>query len=155
AKGDGLLMIDLLNEFTRAKERQRDAGELAPRSLHDYKEICKLLDTALGRFRRVDEITAADFGALRARMAAKWGPVRLGNAITRVKSVFAFGYESGLMDRPVRFGPEFKKPGKAVLRKHCAKAGPKMLEADELRKVIDEAGVPLKAMVLLALNAGL
>ena len=68
-------------------------------------------------------------------MAKRWGPVRLGNCITRIKSVFKYGYDSGLIDRPVRYGPEFVKPDKAVLRKHRAKSPAKMFEAAELRKL--------------------
>lgn len=78
----------------------------------------------------------------------------MGNAIQRVRSVFKFGYEAGLIDKPVRFGPTFKKPSRKVLRLNRAKKGPKMFEADELRKIIDAAGVPLKAMILLGINCG-
>jgi integrase len=93
--------------------------------------------------------------------------VRLGNSITRIKSVFKYGYESGLMERPVRYGPEFAKPDKATLRKHRAKKPAKMFEADELRALIDGALVvgesgpelvkpdaTLRAMILLGVNCG-
>lgn len=51
-------------------------------------------------------------------------------------------------------GSEFKKPDKAVLRKHRARNGERMLEADELRKLLNAAAVPIKAMILLGINAG-
>lgn len=40
-----------------------------------------------------------------------------------------------------------------MLRKHRATTGERMFEANELRKLIDAAGVPLKAMILLGINA--
>jgi hypothetical protein len=80
--------------------------------------------------------------------------VRLGNGITRVKSVFKYGLDNGLIEKPVRFGGEFCKPDKAVLRRHRAQNGEKMLEADQLRSLIETAGVPLRAMILLGINAG-
>jgi integrase len=80
--------------------------------------------------------------------------VRLGNTITRVKSVFKYALDNGLTERPIRYGGEFKKPDKAVLRRHRAANGTKMLEADELCRLIDAASVPLRAMMLLGLNAG-
>src|SRR5262249_3249304 len=43
---------------------------------------------------------------------------------------------------------------KAVLRRHRAQNGEKMLEADQLRSLIETAGVPLRAMILLGINAG-
>src|SRR5262249_9438370 len=111
-KGDGLSVAGLCNAFLTAKLRKRGAGELTVRSVRDYKEVCALLVASFGSTRLVGDLASDDFGALRSRMAAKWGPVRLGNAITRVKSVFGYGYDSGLMDRPARYGPEFAKPGK-------------------------------------------
>ena len=68
--------------------------------------------------------------------------------------MFKYGLDNGLIEKPVRYGPEFKKPDKAVLRRHRAQNGEKMLEADQLRRLIDAAGVPLKAMILLGVNAG-
>ena len=56
-----------------------------------------------------------------SHMSKRWGPVRLGNAITRVKSVFKYGLDNGLTEKPVRYGGEFKKPDKAVLRRHRAR----------------------------------
>lgn len=87
-------------------------------------------------------------------MAERWGPVRLGNAITRVKTIFKYALDNGLIERPVRFGGEFKKPDKAVLRRHRARAGEKMLEAADLRRLIEAAGVPYGAVILLGINCG-
>ena len=74
------------------------------------------------------------------KLAAKWGPVRLGNPIQYVRSVFKYAYDAGLIDRPVRFGPGFKRPSKKTLRLHRAKQGPKLFTADEVRRLIDAAG---------------
>ncbi len=68
--------------------------------------------------------------------------------------MFKYAYESGLIDRPVRYGPTFKKPSASVLRRHRVQSGEKMLEADELRRLIDAATGPLRTMILLGLNAG-
>ena len=80
------------------------------------------------------------------------GPVRLGNEVQRVRTVFKYGFESGLIEKPVRYGPQFKKPSKSVLRKHRVASGKRLFEADQLRTLIDAAGVPLKAMILLGVN---
>lgn len=162
-----LTVGDLCNRFLTAKLRKVEAGELTPRLFAEYKEVTDLCVSAFGWNRLVDDLAADDFGILRASMARKWGPVRLGNAITRTKSIFKFGYETGLMDRPVRYGPEFVKPDKAVLRKHRAKKPPKMFSPAELRALIDgalvvgENGPELvrpdaiqRAMILLGVNCG-
>jgi integrase len=153
-KSDALTIADLCNRFLTAKLRRVESGELGSRMFQEYREITDLLVAALGKTRRVDDLAADDFEALRDAMAKRWGPVRLGNAITRVKSVLKYGTDNGLIDKAVRYGGEFKKPDKAVLRRHRATAGERMLEADDLRCLIDAAPVPLKAMVLLGVNAG-
>jgi integrase len=78
----------------------------------------------------------------------------LGNEIQRVRVVFKYAYDAGLLDRPVRYGPGFKRPSKKVLRKARAAKGPRMFEAADLRKMIDAASVQLRAMLLLGINAG-
>src|SRR5262249_2428272 len=131
-----------------------DAGELSARTWADNKEACDLLVEQFGRARLVSDLRPDDFNRLRARMAQRWGPVRLGNVIHRVKSVFKFALESGLIDRPVLYGPEFRKPSAGVLRRHRAQNGGRMLEAAELRKLLEASGGQIRAMVLLGLNAG-
>jgi integrase len=153
-KDDGLTVAALCNRFLTAKLRKQAAGELGERMFQEYKEITDLIVAAFGKTRLVDDLAADDFESLRATMTQRWGPVRLGNAITRVKSVFKYGVDNGLIEKAVRYGGEFKKPDKAVLRRHRAQNGEKMLEADQLRRLIDAAGVPLKAMILLGVNAG-
>jgi integrase len=160
AKSDGLTVADLCNLFLTAKRRKQEAGELGIRMFAEYKEITDLIVAAFGSMRLVDDLAADDFEKLRAEMAERWGPVRLGNAITRAKSVFKYGLDNGQIERPVRYGGEFCKPGKAVLRRHRAQIGEKMLEAEELRRLLGyppwrpAAGVELEAMILLGINAG-
>src|SRR5581483_9632412 len=82
-QGDGLKVKDLCNAFLTAKLRKRTAGELGSRMYEDYKQVTDLIVSAFGKDRLVDDLAAADFEKLRAEMAERWGPVRLGNAITR------------------------------------------------------------------------
>ncbi len=49
-------------------------------------------------------------------MAKKWGPATLGNVIQRMRVVFKFAWDNGLIDRPVRCGAGFKRPTKKTLR---------------------------------------
>ena len=70
-----------------------------------------------------------------------------------MRTVFKWGYEAGLIDRPIRFGPHFKKPSRKVIRKARYEQTPKMFSAEEIRSLIDKAGPPMKAMILLGINA--
>src|SRR6516162_8974449 len=142
------------NHFRSAKEALVQTGELSPRTLREYVETTDLLASHFGKGRAVADVGPDDFAALRAKMSQKWGPVRVGNAIQRVRSVFKHAYDAGLIDRPVRFGPGFKRPSKKTLRIHRARQGAKLFSAEEVRRLIDDAGQPLKAMLLLGINAG-
>jgi integrase len=153
-KGDGLTIAGLCNAFLTAKQRKRTSGELGARMFEEYRQITDLLVATFGKDRSVDDLAADDFEALRAEMAERWGPVRLGNTITRVKSVFKYGLDNGLIEKAIRYGSEFKKPEKAVLRRHRAQNGEKMLEVGQVRRLIDAADVPFRAMILLGVNCG-
>jgi integrase len=87
-------------------------------------------------------------------MAKNWGPHRLKKLIQCVRSVFKHCVDSGLIDRPVRFGPGFKRPTLKVLRLHRAGQGPKLFTAEEVRRLLAAAGVQLRAMMLLGVNCG-
>jgi integrase len=151
---DGLTVKALFNHFLTAKQRKVDAGELTSMLQYDYRVICEFAAKQFGAERLVEDLASDDFALLRAAMARKWGPVRLANSITRLKSAFKHGYEAGLMDRPVRYGAEFDKPSASVLRRHKAKQPVQMLEAQDVRKLLESAGVMLKGMILLGINCG-
>ncbi len=177
-KGEGLTVAELSNRFLTAKLRQREAGEVTGRTFDEYKATAVLLVAAFGKDRLVDDLAADDFERLRDEMAKRWGPVRLGNEVQKVRTVFKYGYEAGLIDKPIRYGPQFKKPSASVLRRHRAKNGERMLEAAELRRILDalegkevatgrkdektgkpetvtlKANPALRAMVLLGINCG-
>jgi integrase len=151
---DGLTVADLCNRFLTAKQRKMEAREIGQRMFGEYKATTDRLVATFGAKRRVDDIASDDFESLRADLAKQFGPVRLGNEITRIKSVFKYASDNGLLDKPVRYGSEFKKPGKAVLRKHKVDAGGNMMEAEEIRKLLNAADPATKAMLLLGVNCG-
>lgn len=152
---DGLTLASLCNQFLTAKLRKKEAGELGERSFAEYKATTDLLIATFGVNRLVDDLAADDFAQLRSKMTAKWGPTRMVNEIVRVKGVFKYGTDNGLIEKAVRYGSEFKPPSRSVLRRHRAKSPAKMLEAAEVRAIIDVAGVQMKAMILLGVNCGL
>jgi integrase len=151
----GVTVKQLCNDFLNAKQALVDAGELSPRTWADYKQVCDLVVANFGKSRLVDDVGPDDFAALRNKVAKRWGPHRLGSKLIQyTRSLFKHGAEAGLIDRPARFGPGFKRPAKKVLRLARAGQGPKLFTAEEARRLIDASGVQLKAMLLLAINCG-
>jgi integrase len=181
AKGDpgGLVVGDLCNQFLAAKEALRDNHELSPRTFLTYHGTCADVCKAFGRNRLVSDLLPDDFRKLRIALAKKRGLVALGNAVTRVRSIFKFAFDEGLILAPVKCGQDFKKPKKeriaAKREEQRAKHGDQMFEAAEIRlmlaaldgkevivgadektgepiKVAQKHNLGLRAMVLLAAN---
>lgn len=153
-KAEGFTIRELLDRFVVSKKHLLDTREISAKHFAELYATCRRIGDAFGLNRLVIDLACDDFDRLRESISKQWGPIRLGNEIQRVRSVFKFGYDAGLIDRPVRFGPTFKKPTRKVMRQHRAKNGLRMFEAAELRQIIDAATQPMKAMVLLGVNCG-
>ena len=108
-----------------------------------------------GAGRQVANLHPADFEKLRADLAKTHGPVTLYNDIGRMRVVFNYAVKNHLISTPVRYGESFDKPKRKELRKARQSKPPRMFQADELRKIIDKAGVTLRAMIFLGANCGL
>lgn len=165
----GVTVKDLANAFLRHKAQKRDVGELSPRTFYGYKLTTDLLIGEFGKSRLVADLDPEDFANLRTHMITtkKWGPVRVGNFIQQVRSVFKFGHEAKLLPQPVSFGPGFARPSKKTLRLERKKKGKRMFEADEIRALVDgvlvegkdgpklvKPSVAMRAMILLGVNCG-
>ena len=154
ANRDGLTVAMLVDKFLNTKRHLVDTRELTARSWADYYSTCQRVVEAFGKNRLVEDLRAEDFEKLRAKFAKTRSPVTLGNEIQRVRVLMKYAFDSSLIDTPIRYGQTFKRPSKATIRRERQAKGLRMFEAAELRKIIDAAGVPLKAMLLLAANCG-
>jgi integrase len=150
----GITVKDLVNRFLHQKQALVDVGELSPRTWRDYKEATDAIVAAFGKRRLVEDLDPDDFAELRNKVAEKWGPHRVCKTIQFVRCVFKYAFDAGLLDRPVRFGPGFKRPSKKTIRLQRARQGAKLFSADEIRRLLDAASPQLRAMILLGINAG-
>jgi integrase len=153
--GAGVTIRDLCNHFLTSKEQKINEGALTRRSWQDYRDTCERVISVFGKSRRVDDLTPIDFQQLRGQLAKGRGPETLSNDIQRARSLFKYGYDMRLIDRPADFGPDFKRPSKHVRRKARLAKPRKMFSAAEVRKLLGVASVQMKAMILLGINAGL
>jgi hypothetical protein len=70
-------------------------------------------------------------------MARNWGPICLAAEIVRARTPFYWAHERGRITGPkLLFGPEFKPPRRKVLRQARAERGPRMFEAEEIRRLL-------------------
>ena len=164
AKSDGLTLRELCNKYLTAKKHRLVTGEITNRTFQDYHRVCARILDSFGRGRIVIDLTNDDFERLRSQIAGTWGPVGLGNEINRVRMVFKYGYDAGLLDQPVRYGPNFRRPSRKVLRQVRNASGERMFEAPQIRRLLKATRAEgertsqdrpdLRAMIFLAINCG-
>jgi integrase len=151
---EALTVKDVANAFLNAKQEAVQAGELSPRTWADYRSIMDMLVEGMGKHKAVVALDPQDFAALKTKLARRNGPHRMCTVVQVIRCAFKHAYESGKLDRPMRFGPAFKRTSKKVLRLHRAKGGLKLFTREEIRRLLDAAGVHLRAMILLGINSG-
>src|SRR5262249_25236546 len=150
----GATVKDVVNRFLNSKQHAVNNGELSPRTWACYKEATDATVAVFGKSRLVSDLDPEDFASLRNRLAKRYGPHGLGTRIQCVRSAFKDAFDGGLIDRPVRFGPDFRKPSKKTLRLHRAKQGTKLFTPEEIRRLIAAATPQHRTMLLLGINAG-
>lgn len=143
---EGFTVGDLCSEFIAAKKRQLDSGEIVLRTYHDYCRACERLVASIDRNRLVENLGTEDFRRLREKLSESLGLVSLGSEISRIRVLFNFAFNDGHIDAPIRFGTVFKRPTKQVLRRERRRKGPRIFEADEIRKMLDATQGQLKAI---------
>ena len=151
---DAVTVKYLCDAFLTAKEEGLNVGELSPLTWRSYRDCAEKLAEILGRTRRAAGVKPDEWRRLRMKLAKTRGPVSLKNEIQRVRTIWKWGYESGLLDVPMRFGPDFRGASRKTLRLAKAEKGLKLLEASDLWRLIDAADVHMRAMIFLSLNCG-
>ena len=152
---DGLLVHHLVNQFLTAKEDLVDQGEITFRYFSALRKMGVRLAKQFGRDRPVEDLTFEDFDRLRKNWPKGWGPGAVTVEMQKVVTLFKWGYDTGLLDKPVRLGPNFKRPSQKVMRKVRQDKGPILFTDDEIRQMLAMAHKPMKAMILLGINCGL
>lgn len=156
ADGDegGVTVRELLNRFLTAKENQHRQGEITKRTFNDYHRTCGRLARVLGKTTLIEQLNPDDFARLRNDIAETHGVVALGNEIMRIRVVFNYAYNDHLIDAPMRYGANFRRPSRRALRRERQRRGLRMFEAKELRQMIAESNPQLRAMIILGINCG-
>lgn len=150
----GVKVRDVVNAFLTSKLRKVESGELKASTFRWYSAGVDHMVKSVGPTRRVDDLRPDDFGRLRAKLAKQYAASELGKLIQLVRSVFKYGFDAALMDAPMRFGPEFSRPSAKAMRQARQAKGDLSFDAAMIRKLIESANVPMKAMILLGVNAG-
>jgi integrase len=152
---DRLTIKEAIDAFLTTKEQHADAGQITRRHFNDLQGIGKLLADQLGRTRPLESLTPQKFGELRAALSKRYGPTALLRTMICIRSIFRFAKENKLIQTPVEYGTMFALPTKKEMRLQRASKPKRLFAAADLHEIIGAAGVQMKAMILLGINAGL
>ncbi len=162
---DGVRVHHIVNQFLAAKQKFRDNGELAPRTFAMYERCAKDFAKHFGRDRLVEDITPTDWQEYREHLLkdGKKGRdgkpvarslVSLANELRAIRIMLNFAFDNEILDKPLRVKTLLKAPSKKNIRAESNAKPQRMLEAEELRQVLQAASVPMRAMILLGINGG-
>lgn len=161
--GEELTLLHAFNQFLDAKKSMVDLGEMSQRSWDEYCAVLTMVAAELGKNRPVAGLHPVDFTRLRAAMAMgkqrqQLAPGVFGRRIQLVRCAFNWMYEADLIERGVKFGPDFKMPPKAVRRKYRLSKPKRLFSPVDVRRLIvgsqSHDRYQLRAMILLGLNCG-
>jgi integrase len=163
---EGPTVKDACNHYLNHQFQKVQAGEIRPSSFEDCRQAAESLGRFLGTTRLVSDLTPTDFQRFRLHLSQRGlngksrglGPHAQSRTITIVRSIFKYACDSDLIDRPVKFGTDFERPS-AILKRRARRAaemenGKRMFDPSEIRSMIQAAGIPLRAMILLGINGG-
>lgn len=156
-RGDGPTVADAINGFLLAKELAVETGEISARHFCDLKTSGKRTAQVLGRDRLLSELRPDDFRKLKLAIAkTRKSLATLANEITLARAPFLWAYKNDLIDKPIKFGTEFVRPPKGKLRaeRNKSRGNGWTFEPSEIHALITAAGVHIKAMIHLAIQAG-
>jgi integrase len=151
----GITLLEIVNAFLTFKENRVVTGELSQRMFDEYHSVCDQFFAVCDRGRVAANLDPSDFAKVRNELAKRYGVCGLTKRIQQLRTLFKFAYENALLDRPMRFGPEFAKPSAKQMREHRLQKGAQDYTADEIRRMVAKATPITKAMVLLGLNGAL
>lgn len=138
--------------FMVSRKKKVEAGELTQRSYDDYLRECQHIRDTLGARFPANSIGPQQFSRLRDSYSG--APTTIKNRIGRVRVLFKYLYEAGIIENPVKYGPDFVRPSAKTLRIHRANQPKKLFTPAQIYLLLDAAKPQMKAMIWLGLFAG-
>lgn len=147
--------------FIKYTQRKVDSGETTARTLNRYKRITETVIEQLGGSTLVRVLGPNDFIRLRQHIGETFAPSTTQQMVTIIRKIFTHAWDTELIPDQVRFGPEFKAPTGASIRKsQQACAVRNTFTADEIQTLLTAGDgtvkfshmAQMRAMILLGIN---
>ncbi len=147
-------LADISNAYLARSEERRDGGEISSRTFDDYHDACKLIVAHLGRTVDPEQLRPVDFAGFRTEVS-RYSPSRMTKIVGITRMLMKWAFDSELIDRMPRFGPDFRGASKRKARQQKAAAGTKLFSPDDLRALMDATDTVMRSMMLLGINGGM
>ena len=163
--GDAITVKCVCNNYLTYQQNRVTDREITPQWFDDSRRAAEDYAKFAGSNRIVTDLRPDDFEKYRQKLLRRGisgkkglGVHALDRSVMVVKAIFNHAYDAELIDNPVRFGNSFKRSSSTSKRKSRSEKqiqnGKRLFELSEARDLIEASEVPLKAMILLGLNAG-
>lgn len=150
----GITIRSVCNHFLEQKQSEIENEQIKAKTFQDLVDTAARLIDAWSPNKPVCQLRPKDFAALQNKWAREVGTHRLKGRIQRTKQIFKWAYESDLIEKPLKFGPNFKGPSAREKRKARVEKGRIDYSAKEIRLYLEHAKPQMRAMILLAINCG-
>jgi len=162
---DGPTVKQMCNQYLTYQLHKADAGEISTRWFESCRIVVEDFARFMGPSRLLSDLRPDDFFKYRQKLQRRGraghkglGVHALIRAVTVVRGMLKYAYESDLIDRPIKYGKGLERTSAALKRKSRKASeqvnGKRLFEADKIRAMLKAAGISLRAMVLLGFNGG-
>lgn len=141
--------------FLGAREANVKAGELKPRTLADYRAGIQSAIDYFGYDVIVLNIPIKRWQEYRSTLAEKHDVFSLARYVGAIRGLSKWAHENEYIDRPFRFGSEFKRPSQKLLRTVRHASGKRVWSPQQVRTFVRAADPVTRAAFLLMLNGGI
>lgn len=151
-------VAEVCNLFLSRQEERSQRGEITRQYFNDCVKACQRLVGQFGRYHRAASMQPADFAEYKAPFPQSWGVEMASGHIQKIRSVFRWAAEAGILPTMPVFGVDFRKPNATTKRRERQKrqamrGGRLDFTAAEAKLLVDGSDGWLRACILLGLNA--
>ena len=144
----------LAEEFLEFKFSQVENGKRKQRTYDDYVKHCQRVVDHFGKRRKLSTLKPVDFERYVGKLPESWSAVTTNIHLRNVRALFKYGNDIQCCDRDIPYRVGLAKIPESVIEEQSEQLPEKSFTAKQIRKMIATADQPMKAFLLLGINAG-
>ena len=145
----------IVNRFLTDRQERQEAGTMKPRTAASYIKAALEFAAAVGGATPVRQLRPEDFGKARDKWRASLGAWKLSERVGAIRTMLKWARVHRLIDFEPWYGDRFGMASAAEKRKGKRVGDDAIFTGEEIKLLLSNAAIPLRAMILLGLNGGL